>query len=107
MCRAIPVRFEGDGSTDGTGDIAAALGLPGVRVARQPNGGQAAALRTGTRLASHDILVILDGRHLVRERHDPDDRATLRDPKVGAGCWDAGSTWSTSAASTSTAGCWT
>ncbi len=73
-----------DGSTDGTGDLVEALGLPNVRLVRQPNGGKAAALATGTRRASHDILVMLDGdtvfetdtiRHLVQP---------LRDPRVGA-----------------------
>ncbi|GAC1611059.1 MAG: glycosyltransferase [Mycobacteriales bacterium] len=73
-----------DGSTDGTADIVESLGLRNVRVLRQPNGGKAAALRTGTVSASHDILVMLDGdtvfepdtiRHLV---------LPLRDPRVGA-----------------------
>jgi cellulose synthase/poly-beta-1,6-N-acetylglucosamine synthase-like glycosyltransferase len=73
-----------DGSTDGTAEIVEGLGLPNVRVIRQANGGKAAALRTGTREASHDVLVMLDGdtvfepdtiRHLVQP---------LRDPRVGA-----------------------
>jgi cellulose synthase/poly-beta-1,6-N-acetylglucosamine synthase-like glycosyltransferase len=73
-----------DGSTDGTSDIVEALSLPGVRVIRQPNGGKAAALRTGTRLASHDILVMLDGDTIfetdtIRLLIQP-----LRDPRVGA-----------------------
>ena len=73
-----------DGSTDGTGDIVEALGLPGVRVVRQANGGKSAALRTGTRLASHDILVMLDGDTIfeadtIRLLVQP-----LRDPRVGA-----------------------
>lgn len=73
-----------DGSTDGTGDLAEALGLPNVRVVRQPNGGKAAALRTGTRLARHDILVMLDGDTVF----EPDTIRLLvqplRDPRVGA-----------------------
>ena len=73
-----------DGSTDGTGDIASALGLPGVRVARQPNGGKAAALRTGTRLASHDILVMLDGDTVFENDTIRMIVQPLRDPKVGA-----------------------
>ncbi|MBC7678385.1 MAG: glycosyltransferase [Pseudorhodobacter sp.] len=73
-----------DGSTDGTGDLVEALGLPGVRVVRQANGGKAAALRTGTRLASYDVLVMLDGDTVfetdtVRQLVQP-----LRDPRVGA-----------------------
>ncbi|GGB99331.1 bifunctional polysaccharide deacetylase/glycosyltransferase family 2 protein [Cellulomonas carbonis] len=73
-----------DGSTDRTGEIAEGLGLPGVRVVRQENGGKAEALRTGTRLASHDVLVMLDGDTVfepstVRLLVQP-----LRDPRVGA-----------------------
>jgi cellulose synthase/poly-beta-1,6-N-acetylglucosamine synthase-like glycosyltransferase/peptidoglycan/xylan/chitin deacetylase (PgdA/CDA1 family) len=73
-----------DGSTDGTADLVRALDLPQVRVVSKPNGGKAAALITGTELAAHDVLVMLDGdtvfepltiRHLVQ---------ALRDPRVGA-----------------------
>jgi cellulose synthase/poly-beta-1,6-N-acetylglucosamine synthase-like glycosyltransferase len=81
-----------DGSTDGTGDIVEALALPGVRVVRQANAGKAAALQTGTRLASHDILVMLDGdtvfepdtiRHLVQPLRDPLVGAVSGNTKVG------------------------
>lgn len=73
-----------DGSTDRTAEIVEGLQLPRVRLVRQTNGGKAAALRTGTRQARHDVLVMLDGdtvfepstiRHLVQP---------LRDPRVGA-----------------------
>ncbi|GAA1333474.1 glycosyltransferase [Catellatospora bangladeshensis] len=50
-----------DGSTDGTGDLVAALGLPGVRVHRQGNAGKPAALNAGIALARHDVLVLVDG----------------------------------------------
>jgi cellulose synthase/poly-beta-1,6-N-acetylglucosamine synthase-like glycosyltransferase/peptidoglycan/xylan/chitin deacetylase (PgdA/CDA1 family) len=73
-----------DGSTDGTGDIVEALGLPGVRVVRQANGGKAAALRTGTRLASHDILVMLDGDTVFESDTIRTIVQPLRDPEVGA-----------------------
>jgi cellulose synthase/poly-beta-1,6-N-acetylglucosamine synthase-like glycosyltransferase len=49
-----------DGSTDGTGDLVESLGLPGVRVVRQPNAGKAAALNRGLRLARHDVIVTVD-----------------------------------------------
>ncbi|MDT7538065.1 MAG: hypothetical protein QOI82_1650 [Actinomycetota bacterium] len=73
-----------DGSTDGTADLVEAMGLPNVRVIRQVNGGKAAALRTGTREASHDVLVMLDGDTVfepdtIRKLVQP-----LRDPRVGA-----------------------
>ena len=73
-----------DGSTDGTADIVDAMALPNVRVIRQVNGGKAAALRTGTREASHDVLVMLDGDTVfepdtIRRLVQP-----LRDPRVGA-----------------------
>ncbi|NUU19178.1 glycosyltransferase [Cellulomonas humilata] len=73
-----------DGSTDGTADVVERLGLPGVRLVRQANGGKAAALRTGTRVASHDVLVMLDGDTVF----EPDTIRLLiqplRDPEVGA-----------------------
>ncbi|MBC7290472.1 MAG: glycosyltransferase family 2 protein, partial [Actinotalea sp.] len=81
-----------DGSTDGTGDIVEALGLPGVRLVRQPNGGKARALRTATREASHDVLVMLDGdtvfepdtiRRLVQPLRDPSVGAVSGNTKVG------------------------
>jgi cellulose synthase/poly-beta-1,6-N-acetylglucosamine synthase-like glycosyltransferase len=73
-----------DGSTDGTGDIVAGLGLPGVQLVRQANGGKAAALATGIAHASHDVLVMLDGDTVfeadtIRKLVQP-----LRDPRVGA-----------------------
>ncbi|MCU1592248.1 MAG: polysaccharide deacetylase [Frankiales bacterium] len=73
-----------DGSTDGTAEIVEALALPNVRVIRQANGGKAAALRTGTREASHDVLVMLDGDTVfepdtIRRLVQP-----LRDSRVGA-----------------------
>ncbi len=73
-----------DGSTDGTGELVEALALPGVRLVRQPNGGKAVALRTAAQVASHDILVMLDGDTVF----EPDTISKLvqplRDPRVGA-----------------------
>ncbi|MGI5166222.1 bifunctional polysaccharide deacetylase/glycosyltransferase family 2 protein [Spirillospora sp. CA-253888] len=73
-----------DGSTDRTADIVAALDLPGVRLARKPNGGKPSALNAGIAAAHAEVLVLVDGdtvfqrdtlRHLV---------APLADPAVGA-----------------------
>ncbi len=81
-----------DGSSDGTADIVRALELARVRVISQPNAGKAAALRTGTELASHDILVMLDGdtvfepqtiRHLVQAMGNPRVGAVSGNVKVG------------------------
>jgi cellulose synthase/poly-beta-1,6-N-acetylglucosamine synthase-like glycosyltransferase/peptidoglycan/xylan/chitin deacetylase (PgdA/CDA1 family) len=73
-----------DGSTDGTGDIVAGLGLDQVRLVRQANGGKAAALATAVQHASHEVLVMLDGDTVfeadtIRKLVQP-----LRDPTVGA-----------------------
>jgi len=73
-----------DGSTDGTADIVERLGLPGVRVIRQANGGKPAALNRGLRAASHDLIVMVDGDTVfeadtVRRLVQP-----FADPRVGA-----------------------
>ena len=50
-----------DGSTDGTGEIVEALGLPQVRVVRQENAGKPAAINHGVRIARNEIVVLVDG----------------------------------------------
>ncbi|GGQ79724.1 bifunctional polysaccharide deacetylase/glycosyltransferase family 2 protein [Couchioplanes azureus] len=73
-----------DGSTDGTADIVARLGLPGVHVLRQRNAGKPTALNHGIAYAQHDILVLVDGDTVF----EPDAVGRLvqplRDPRVGA-----------------------
>jgi cellulose synthase/poly-beta-1,6-N-acetylglucosamine synthase-like glycosyltransferase len=73
-----------DGSTDGTADLVEALGLPGVRLIRQRNGGKPSALNTGIAAASHDLVVMVDGDTVfetdtVRMLIQP-----FADPRVGA-----------------------
>jgi poly-beta-1,6 N-acetyl-D-glucosamine synthase len=81
-----------DGSTDATGDIVEALGLPQVRVVRQANAGKAAALNTGVAAARHDVLVLVDGdtvfqpdtvRMIVQQLRDPSIGAVAGNTKVG------------------------
>ncbi|MFI7229860.1 bifunctional polysaccharide deacetylase/glycosyltransferase family 2 protein [Nonomuraea angiospora] len=81
-----------DGSTDGTAELAQALGLPGVRVIRRPNGGKPAALNTGIAQAAHELLIMVDGDtvfepatigHLVRQLADPAVGAVSGNTKVG------------------------
>ncbi|MFD0307536.1 bifunctional polysaccharide deacetylase/glycosyltransferase family 2 protein [Streptomyces sp. NPDC127119] len=81
-----------DGSTDGTKEIAEALGMPNVRVVRQENAGKPAALNNGVRHASHDIVVMMDGdtvfeadtvRQLVQPFADPGVGAVAGNAKVG------------------------
>ncbi|MGW4020599.1 bifunctional polysaccharide deacetylase/glycosyltransferase family 2 protein [Streptomyces sp. NPDC005009] len=73
-----------DGSTDGTAELAEALGLPNVRVIRQENAGKPAALNNGIRSARHDIVVMMDGDTVF----EPDTVGRLvqpfADPSVGA-----------------------
>ncbi|WP_083420153.1 bifunctional polysaccharide deacetylase/glycosyltransferase family 2 protein [Pseudofrankia sp. BMG5.36] len=73
-----------DGSTDGTAGIVEALDLPEVIVVRQDNQGKPAALNHGIAVASHDVLVLVDGDTVfepdtVRKVIQP-----LADPAVGA-----------------------
>ena len=73
-----------DGSTDGTGDLVAAMNLPNVVVVRQANAGKAVALNTGLALARHDLVVMVDGDTVfepttVRRLVQP-----FADPTVGA-----------------------
>ncbi|MGW0780710.1 bifunctional polysaccharide deacetylase/glycosyltransferase family 2 protein [Streptomyces sp. NPDC002913] len=81
-----------DGSTDGTAEIAEALGLPNVRVIRQENAGKSAALNNGVRQARYDIVVMMDGdtvfepdtvRQLVQPFADPGIGAVAGNAKVG------------------------
>ncbi len=73
-----------DGSTDGTADVVADLGLEGVTVVRQTNAGKPAALNAGVARSSHDLIVMMDGNTVfepatVRELVQP-----FADPRVGA-----------------------
>ena len=80
-----------DGSTDGTGDLVAAMNLPNVVVVRQANAGKAVALNTGLALARHDLVVMVDGdtvfepttvRRLVQPFADPTVGAVSGNAKV-------------------------
>lgn len=63
-----------DGSTDGTGEVAARFVEEGVSVLRHPaNRGYGAALKTGIRAAAHAVVVTLD----ADGQHDPADVARL------------------------------
>jgi cellulose synthase/poly-beta-1,6-N-acetylglucosamine synthase-like glycosyltransferase len=83
-CADVEVIVVDDGSTDGTGDRAEELNLPGVTVIRQANQGKPAALNTGIRAARHDVLVLLDGDTIF----EPDTIGELVQPfsdsEVGA-----------------------
>ncbi|MFD2397597.1 glycosyltransferase [Prauserella oleivorans] len=70
-----------DGSTDGTADLVESLGLPRVRVIRQPNSGKAAALNTGIATASHELIVMVDGDTVFQ----PDTVHELVQPFADAG----------------------
>ncbi len=81
-----------DGSVDDTAEIVEGLGLPGVRVIRQPNAGKAAALSAGLAAASADVIVTVDAdtvfeedtlRRLVEPFADPGVGAAAGNTKVG------------------------
>lgn len=81
---AVEVIVVDDGSGDATAAKAAALGLPGVRVIRQPNGGKPSALNTGIAQAAHDILIMVDGDTVFEPDTIGHLVAPLGDPQVGA-----------------------
>jgi cellulose synthase/poly-beta-1,6-N-acetylglucosamine synthase-like glycosyltransferase/peptidoglycan/xylan/chitin deacetylase (PgdA/CDA1 family) len=81
-----------DGSRDGTAEIVEGLGLEGVRVVRQGNAGKAAALNTGMRVSSGEIVVMVDAdtlfepetmRRLVQPLANPAVGAVSGNTKVG------------------------
>jgi cellulose synthase/poly-beta-1,6-N-acetylglucosamine synthase-like glycosyltransferase/peptidoglycan/xylan/chitin deacetylase (PgdA/CDA1 family) len=81
-----------DGSTDGTARIVESLGLPGVRVIRQLNGGKPAALNRGIANARYELIAMMDGdtvfepstvRELVQPFGDPRVGAVAGNAKVG------------------------
>jgi cellulose synthase/poly-beta-1,6-N-acetylglucosamine synthase-like glycosyltransferase/peptidoglycan/xylan/chitin deacetylase (PgdA/CDA1 family) len=81
-----------DGSEDDTAAAVEALGLPGVRVLRQPNAGKPAALNRGLRATRREIVVMADAdtvfepesmRRLVQAFADPGVGAVSGNTKVG------------------------
>jgi peptidoglycan/xylan/chitin deacetylase (PgdA/CDA1 family)/glycosyltransferase involved in cell wall biosynthesis len=73
-----------DGSTDGTGALVEALGLPSVRVVRQANAGKAMALNRGVAAAGHDVVVMVDADTVFEPGTLRALVAPLRDPTIGA-----------------------
>jgi cellulose synthase/poly-beta-1,6-N-acetylglucosamine synthase-like glycosyltransferase/peptidoglycan/xylan/chitin deacetylase (PgdA/CDA1 family) len=73
-----------DGSTDGTPDLVDALGLPGVRVLRQLNGGKAAALTTGVLATDAEVVVMVDGDTVFERDTITNLVQPLANPAVGA-----------------------
>jgi cellulose synthase/poly-beta-1,6-N-acetylglucosamine synthase-like glycosyltransferase/peptidoglycan/xylan/chitin deacetylase (PgdA/CDA1 family) len=81
-----------DGSTDGTGDLVDSLGLPGVRVIREPNRGKAEALNTTVAAARYELIAAVDAdtvfepgtlAALIRPFADPGVGAVAGNTKVG------------------------
>jgi cellulose synthase/poly-beta-1,6-N-acetylglucosamine synthase-like glycosyltransferase/peptidoglycan/xylan/chitin deacetylase (PgdA/CDA1 family) len=73
-----------DGSTDGTGDLVEALGLPGVHLIRRANGGKAAALTTGMLATEAEVVVMVDGDTIFEQDTITNLVRPLADPAVGA-----------------------
>ncbi len=75
-----------DGSKDGTGDVVARAFLrdPRVRLVRLVNGGKAAALNRGFRIATHPIVVALDADTIFLPSTIAELAAKFVDARVGA-----------------------
>jgi glycosyltransferase involved in cell wall biosynthesis len=76
-----------DGSTDGSGDVAAAVAAEDsrIRVVAQDNGGKANALNHGLGLASGRFVCILDADDVSNPgRLEAQSAALLADPELGA-----------------------
>ncbi|MET0840248.1 MAG: bifunctional polysaccharide deacetylase/glycosyltransferase family 2 protein [Marmoricola sp.] len=73
-----------DGSSDGTAAVVEALGVPGVRLIQQQNGGKPAALNTGIAAARHEVLVLVDADTMFEPSSMKALVAPFLDPEVGA-----------------------
>ncbi|WP_205752589.1 bifunctional polysaccharide deacetylase/glycosyltransferase family 2 protein [Cryptosporangium phraense] len=73
-----------DGSTDGTADLVAALGLDHVRVIRVANGGKARALNIGTAASDRPLVIMVDGDTLFEPGSITALLQPFADPAVGA-----------------------
>jgi cellulose synthase/poly-beta-1,6-N-acetylglucosamine synthase-like glycosyltransferase/peptidoglycan/xylan/chitin deacetylase (PgdA/CDA1 family) len=73
-----------DGSSDNTADLVRAMRLPNVRVVQIPNGGKPNALNTGVAMASHDLIVMVDGDTVFEKESLGRLVQPFADPKVGA-----------------------
>jgi cellulose synthase/poly-beta-1,6-N-acetylglucosamine synthase-like glycosyltransferase/peptidoglycan/xylan/chitin deacetylase (PgdA/CDA1 family) len=81
-----------DGSTDATASVVEGMASDRLTIVRQDNAGKAAALNTGVRLTSSDVVVMVDGdtvfepetvRELVRPLADERAGAVAGNTKVG------------------------
>ncbi|GIJ53037.1 bi-functional transferase/deacetylase [Virgisporangium aurantiacum] len=73
-----------DGSSDNTADLVRAMRLPNVRVVQIPNGGKPNALNTGVAMASHDLIVMVDGDTVFEKESLGRLVQPFADPRVGA-----------------------
>ena len=83
--RDLDVVVVDDGSTDGTAGIVEGLGLDRVRLIRRRNGGKAAALDTGIRESTAEVIVMVDGDTVFEPETVRAPRAPLRRPRSRGG----------------------
>jgi glycosyltransferase involved in cell wall biosynthesis len=79
-----------DGSTDGSGDLAERISGADMRVVRQANAGQCAALNRGMREAQGDFIQYLDADDLIAPAKISIQMATLRElppTRIASSSW--------------------
>jgi len=81
---SVEVIVVNDGSTDRTAEIVGRLSVPNLRLVTQANEGKPSALNHGTAVASHELIVTVDGDTVFEPETVSQLVQGFADPQVGA-----------------------